>query len=86
MAFVLFFLLFTAFVNANCADWALRKFSDDYLDCYNKANNDVLEVRQCLREWKMSLYDSDCVSQHFKSLFKEFCNGHNGGSFICDFE
>ena len=81
---LLCFILFAVVVNAGCASWALRKMSDDYLECMRSGNDDSLKKRACLREWKHSLEKTDCADDKFNALFKEFCHGHNGGNFVCD--
>ena len=78
------FILFAVVVNAGCASWALRKMSDDYLECYRQAGSDSKKVRACLREWKYSLEKTDCTDDKFKALYQQFCEGHNAGSFVCD--
>ena len=78
------FILLINIVNAGCASWALRKMSDDYLKCYHENPNDKAHVRECLREWKYSIKLTDCTDNKFKLLFKEFCEAHSAGSFVCD--
>ena len=80
---ILFLLISVAF--AGCANWALQKYSEDYESCMKEASDDILLKRQCLRNWKLSLGDTDCADTKFKNLFSEFCNGLNGGSSICEF-
>ncbi|BFU18357.1 hypothetical protein KM1_246860 [Entamoeba histolytica HM-3:IMSS] len=70
-------------VNASCASWALRKYSDDYLECMNK-NPTATGKRSCLRDWKYSISDTDCTDEKFKELYQEFCNAHDGGALVCD--
>lgn len=82
---VLVVMLLCAIAQAGCASWALRKMSSDFTDCMNGAGSNALAQRRCLRDWKYSLGDTDCLDDKFKALFTQFCEFHNGGVSICTF-
>ena len=81
---VIAIILFAVVAKAGCASWALRKMSDDYLECYRESAGDAAKVRGCLRNWKFALEKTDCTDEKFTALYQQFCEGHNAGSFVCD--
>ena len=45
----------------------------DFVDCISNKNN----TATCLRNWKLSLVDSDCRDENLEKIYQQFCEIYN---------